>query len=1148
MTRDLSPRPVQTAQTERRGSREEEMRRRERRKDSKAGYKESSERYRYYDKDSRLKIHKDGERDQREKDRSLRPLSNIEMESTKEGDRGLKKGDTFPRSVRNHGGIIMQAAMEAEREERRQRRRDDRDRDRERDRKERDRPREREDYRQNDGRDDRTRDRYREFDDRRRYVDGEDGSDRYGTRKNEKQIDDMVPRQSRRSPPDSREMYRDKQRGKLEGGIREAKERWMIERREEKTEGRIEMKGCISTAGQRYGPRRIEKVRRNGKGKKQKRQKNVAKATKKPGKQNTTLVREDKEVVVETEEQNVDAELEEIWANRPASLTGESEEHTEESEGGSDVGWVVDRDRILSGEDGFVTVSSGENDDEDDREEFKDCAEFFVGESNDETASNSSDGQLENALPNYVFRQSEDDDENAKSVTPVHNKHEYDEVREHSSSSDPTSEDGLKLRSNSFNDFGVVKRDSQTEKLLMQWRDKVDDRTEKEEEDRLTPIPSNPYADVPIQMSYEQIQSTLEKSGPLTPEEEEAIRIRLSGAWSMSEEPKRHSQAPHLKWATSVVREILGQSDENIVKPEEIKTENQDGEMQIPVIKADDELLETDEEEESLERLRDDEDGRSKSWGEIDLRNVLDSIGKRKRNSKIFNAAQLYQQYSENAQNFEILRQARPGAVSVSEGPPSPVSSPSAARRPLPPLPDVPHPHSLSHTGSISCAQSLTVPKPAAHAQRRASSPRLSASIGQSPTLWRELPGVRNSAELEELTEDERRLQEVRFEVVTSEASYCRSLDIVVDHFVKSKSLGMLLTSQDRNWLFSRLADVRAISHSFLAKLEEKVESDVMHFTVCDVIARHCPRFKMVYVPYLTNQSYQDATYQRLMNENPGFRRIVEKLERSTRITRIKLLVQNIVKRTTPGTPEAIQGIRALRLLEKLIQESNDSITQMKSIESLVSLSARVDFECKTLPLISQSRILVREGKVTQLMDFSVKEQERSLYLHLFNDYLLVSQPKEGGRFTVIETCPVSELKVENFRIKLHSLQKNVFRLHWPNKALLLRTDTQSDKLRWISAVSRPHPEVDFSTAQDIPQMQCIRAFVAQQPDELSLEKADIVLVHEQSSDHWVEGTRLPDGQRGWIPESHLNTISNKDIRERNLSDALKLTTATAQA
>ncbi|XP_059194345.1 trichohyalin [Centropristis striata] len=731
--------------------------------------------------------------------------------------------------------------------------------------------------------------------------------------------------------------------------------------------------------------------------------------------------------------------------------------------------------------------------------------------------------------------------------------------------------EGMKSKAeNPYAEIGTVKRDSQTEKLLTQWREKNKEPLEGET------LPSNPYGDVGSQVNFEQIQPLLEgiNTGAMSPEEVEAIRIRMSGAWSMSEEPKRHSQAPHLKWAKNVVREILGRSEENTVDEPNAEVEqgvertdaaiqNDKREEEEEIGEVPEEHTDPEEEEEPLEveGLRDEED-RSKSWGEVELRNVLDTIDRRKRNSRFFNAAQLYQQYSEAAQNFEILRQARSDVVSVCEdNTPSPAPSPPPARRPLPPLPPVPHPHSLSHTCSLTSVKSLPLPEPH-RSEGRPSSPRLSIALTQSATLWRELPGVRNSTELEVLSEDERRLQEVRFEVVTSEASYCRSLDIVVEHFVKSKQLGALLTTQDRNWLFSRLADVRAISHSFLSKLEERVETDIINFTVCDIIARHCQRFKMVYVPYLTNQSYQDATYQRLMNENQGFRRIVEKLERSPvcqrlplrsflvlpfqRITRIKLLVQNIVKRTTPGTPEATQAIKSMKLLEKLIQESNDSITQMKSIESLVCLSAKVDFECRTLPLISQSRRLVREGPVTELMDFSLKDTERNIYLHLFNDYLLLSLQKEGGRFTVIDHAPVSDLRAENCRVKLHSLQKNLFRLHLTQRALLLRTDTQSDKLRWISALSRPHSEIDFSAAQDFTQMQCIRAIVAQQPDELSLEKADIILVHQQSSDHWVEGTRLSDRHRGWIPESHLETITNSKIRQRNLSDALKLTTATA--
>lgn len=49
----------------------------------------------------------------------------------------------------------------------------------------------------------------------------------------------------------------------------------------------------------------------------------------------------------------------------------------------------------------------------------------------------------------------------------------------------------------------------------------------------------------------------------------------------------------------------------------------------------------------------------------------------------------------------------------------------------------------------------------------------------------------------------------------------------------------------------------------------------------------------------------------------------------------------------------------------------------------------------QTLPLVSQSRRLVREGPVTQLLDFSLKDTERNIYLHLFNDYLLISVHKE---------------------------------------------------------------------------------------------------------------------------------------------------------
>uniref|UniRef100_A0A8C5DYF1 SH3 domain-containing protein n=1 Tax=Gouania willdenowi TaxID=441366 RepID=A0A8C5DYF1_GOUWI len=65
-----------------------------------------------------------------------------------------------------------------------------------------------------------------------------------------------------------------------------------------------------------------------------------------------------------------------------------------------------------------------------------------------------------------------------------------------------------------------------------------------------------------------------------------------------------------------------------------------------------------------------------------------------------------------------------------------------------------------------------------------------------------------------------------------------------------------------------------------------------------------------------------------------------------------------------------------------------------------------------------------------------------------------------------------------------------------------------------------------FLLYSDFAQMQCIRAFVAQQPDELSLEKADVILT-------FSAGTRLSDRHRGWVPNSHLETITNSRVRQR---------------
>ncbi|XP_019337748.1 rho guanine nucleotide exchange factor 5 isoform X2 [Alligator mississippiensis] len=511
----------------------------------------------------------------------------------------------------------------------------------------------------------------------------------------------------------------------------------------------------------------------------------------------------------------------------------------------------------------------------------------------------------------------------------------------------------------------------------------------------------------------------------------------------------------------------------------------------------------------------------------------------RHRHSKLINSSRLlYQEYSDVALNKAIQSQKRADSLAEDIELSSP-NSPRLRRKVLSP--------------QDSYLQRL--------------------SVSSNASLWQDIPMVRGSRMLMNMSREDQKLQEAKFELIMSEASYLRSLNVAVDHFQRSPELQAVLSNQERQWLFSRLQDVRDVSASFLFDLEEKFEEDMFTFHVCDVALRHAPEFRRVYLPYVTNQTYQEQTFRRLLNGNTGFQQVLERLESDPvcqrlslksflilpfqRITRLKLLLQNILKRTRLGSEEEVQATQAYDALEKLIKDCNENVQRMKSTEELIYLSQKIEFECKIFPLISQSRRLVKCGELMAL-DFNSlspkwKVTTRPIYLHLFNDCLLLSRPKEGGRFVVFDHAAFSDVRGEKCEVKLHGANKNVFRLfllqnnQGKRVEFLFRTETHSEKLRWISVLAPPRGEPDLLESPDAPQVQCLRAYKARENDELSLEKADIIMLMQNSNDDWMEGIRLSDGERGWFPSDYVEGISSKHVRQKNLKEEQRVKNAKQQ-
>ena len=203
-------------------------------------------------------------------------------------------------------------------------------------------------------------------------------------------------------------------------------------------------------------------------------------------------------------------------------------------------------------------------------------------------------------------------------------------------------------------------------------------------------------------------------------------------------------------------------------------------------------------------------------------------------------------------------------------------------------------------------------------------------------TLWCELPEVLNSGILNTLNSCQRKVQEAMFEVITSEASYLKSLEVLVTHFFNCPSFATesIITKREKNTLFSDILPVKRCSELFLADLEKRWQESALISTIADIVLKHASTSFGVYVKYCSNQIYQDRILKQLKENNPRFLEVLSELESSRkcqslamhsflmlpmqRITRLPLLLDAIFHRLEHGSPHWHECNLALATLNKV--------------------------------------------------------------------------------------------------------------------------------------------------------------------------------------------------------------------------------------
>ncbi|XP_058586258.1 rho guanine nucleotide exchange factor 26 isoform X2 [Neofelis nebulosa] len=414
------------------------------------------------------------------------------------------------------------------------------------------------------------------------------------------------------------------------------------------------------------------------------------------------------------------------------------------------------------------------------------------------------------------------------------------------------------------------------------------------------------------------------------------------------------------------------------------------------------------------------------------------------------------------------------------------------------------------------------------------------------------------------------------FEVISSEHSYLLSLEILIRMFKNSKELSDTMTKTESHHLFSNIMDVCEASKKFFMELEARHQNNIFIDDISDIVEKHTASTFDPYVKYCTNEVYQQRTLQKLLATNPSFKEVLSRIESHEdcrnlpmisflilpmqRVTRLPLLMDTICQKTPKDSPKYEVCKRALKEVSKLVRLCNEGARKMERTEMMYTINSQLEFKIKPFPLVSSSRWLVKRGELTAYVEdtvlFSRRTSKQQVYFFLFNDVLIITKKKSEESYNVndyslrdqllVESCDNEELNSspgKNSSTMLYSRQSSASHLftltvlsnHASEKVeMLLGAETQSERARWITALGHSSGKQPLDRTS-LTQVEIVRSFTAKQPDELSLQVADVVLIYQRISDGWYEGERLRDGERGWFPMECAKEITCQATIDKNM-------------
>ncbi|XP_060081887.1 FYVE, RhoGEF and PH domain-containing protein 4-like [Ylistrum balloti] len=268
------------------------------------------------------------------------------------------------------------------------------------------------------------------------------------------------------------------------------------------------------------------------------------------------------------------------------------------------------------------------------------------------------------------------------------------------------------------------------------------------------------------------------------------------------------------------------------------------------------------------------------------------------------------------------------------------------------------------------------------------------------------------------------RIAEELFKTEKAYVSRLYLLDQIFQARVREENKTHNFLSQDvMNQIFSNVTSIYQFHNNFLLpQLENRMKNWESDPKIGDLMRSNAPFLKL-YTEYVKNFDHAMNLINLWSEKSSRFAAIMQEIQKSPecgslalqhhmlepvqRVPRYKLLLQDYLKHLPEDSPDKDNAEVALELVTKAASHSNEAMKKIEKFQKLLEINEKFG---AAIDLISPTRELVREGRITKISARGGERLDR--YVFLFNDLMLICCEQILGSFRIKAQLDMEGLEI----------------------------------------------------------------------------------------------------------------------------------------